>query len=98
MIRSFVLGALAGSALIGINATSRPTQQSQCAARGPTPLRTAVTAAERNAVPLATSGVAFISVASSGKVIILDLRTGERTTLDAGINGPHEVAVSPDGG
>jgi DNA-binding beta-propeller fold protein YncE len=96
MIRSFLAAALTGATWLSIDAM-RTTQQNQCVARGPTPLRTAVTAAERNAVPLATSGVAFISVASSGKVIILDLRTGERTTLDAGIGDPHEVAVSPDG-
>jgi DNA-binding beta-propeller fold protein YncE len=97
MNHRLVLFAFAGTALLGTGAAHHPLQQTPCAARGPTPLRTVVTAAERNAVPFATSGVAFISVASSGKVILLDLRTGERTMLDAGIDDPHEVAVSPDG-
>jgi DNA-binding beta-propeller fold protein YncE len=69
----------------------------QCVVRGPIPLSSPTTPAQRAAVPLATRGVAFISVASARQVIILDLRTGERTTLAAGIGDPHEVAVSPDG-
>ena len=97
MIRTFVLAVAALAAGIGAGAIHPSSDVVQCAARGPTPLRHPVTQAERAAVPLATQGQAFISVASARQVIILDLRTGKRTTLDARIGDPHEVAVSPDG-
>lgn len=72
-------------------------QGARCAQRGPTPLGAAITPNESAAVPLATQGQAFISIAGANRVIILDLATGERSNLDAGISEPHEVAVSPDG-
>lgn len=96
MIR-LVLSAAAAIATLAAFAANTKRDSAQCAARGPTPLRGAITAAERAAVPFATRGLAFISVASSRQVIILDLQSGERTTIDAGIGDPHEVAVSPDG-
>jgi DNA-binding beta-propeller fold protein YncE len=89
----FAAGVVAG-VVVGIPGDAAA---QQCAARGPTPLSRPVTAAERAAVPLATSGQVFISVAGTRTIMILDLATGERTTLAAGVSDPHEVAVSPDG-
>ena len=97
MNRILAIAAIGGATWLTLDAPALNIEPAQCVARGPTPLRTPVAAAERAAVPLATRGQAFISVASSGSVVILDLATGERTTLDAGVDGPHEVAVSPDG-
>jgi DNA-binding beta-propeller fold protein YncE len=97
MIRTLVLAFGATTSAMTVAAIFPTHDVAQCAARGPVPLRTPVTAVERAATPLATQGIAFISVASSRQVIILDLRTGARTALDARIGDPHEVAVSPDG-
>ena len=72
-------------------------QSHACLNTGPIALGRPITAAERSAVPLASRGRAFVSVASSRHVIVIDLATGERTTIPAGIADPHEVAVSPDG-
>ena len=72
-------------------------QARDCLNRGPTPLGAPVTDAERAAVPNATRGNAFVSIGSRRSVVIIDLATGERTTLDAGVANAHEVAVSPDG-
>jgi DNA-binding beta-propeller fold protein YncE len=88
--------AVGGSTVLMRHRSSTP-DTAQCAHEGPTPLAAPITALERAAVPLATQGQAFSSVAGSNRVIVLDLATGERTNIDAGISRPHEVAVSPDG-
>lgn len=72
-------------------------QARACLNTGPVALPRPITAAERSAVPLASRGRAFVSVASARSVIVIDLATGERTSIPAGIGDPHEVAVSPDG-
>ena len=99
-VSALALTALAGAALATRAASPRTNpapQDRPCAHTGPIALGAPVTAAERAAVPLATNGQAFISVASARHVIILDLATGQRTILAAGVDDPHEVAVSPDG-
>ena len=68
-----------------------------CAARGPVPFATPVTPAERAAVPLAFQGNVVVSVAPRDRLTILDLATGRQRSVDAGIDEPHELAVSPDG-
>jgi DNA-binding beta-propeller fold protein YncE len=45
----------------------------------------------------ALTGSVFVSHGGSGLVSILDLGSGAITTLDSGVEDPHEVAVSPDG-
>ena len=89
--------AAAATALLTAAFTTDNATTTTCAHRGPTPLGAPVTAAERNALPLARTGNVFISVATSRRVHIIDLASGQRTSLDAGIAGAHEVAVSPDG-
>ncbi len=44
-----------------------------------------------------TTGTVFVSHGNSGIVSMLDLASGAVTTIKAGIEDPHEVAVSPDG-
>ena len=68
-----------------------------CAARGPTPLGTPITAAERAAVPLAFQGTVVVSVAWGDRLTLIDLATGRQRSVDSGIGDPHELAVSPDG-
>ena len=53
--------------------------------------------ATASAVPLARTGVIFASHSVGRRVSIVDVATGEITTLPAGIDDPHEVGVSPDG-
>lgn len=95
----FLAGGLVavGGTTVLIRQTESAPDIAACANRGPTPLPAPVSASERAAVPLATQGQAFISVAGANRVIVLDLATGERTNIVSGIGRPHEVAVSPDG-
>ena len=44
-----------------------------------------------------TTGTVFVSHGNSGIVSMLDLASGAVTTIKAGIEDAHEVAVSPDG-
>jgi DNA-binding beta-propeller fold protein YncE len=95
---SVIISLATLAALAALTTNHRITaQNARCLFTGPTPLNTPVTAAERAAVPMSSTGKLFISVASARKIIIIDLATGQRTTIDAGIDDAHEVAVSPDG-
>lgn len=68
-----------------------------CAARGPVPLGAPITPGERAAVPLAFQGNVVVSVAWGDRLTIIDLATGRQRSVRSGIDGPHELAVSPDG-
>ena len=57
----------------------------------PVPPRAAASSA------LGSTGQIFVSHAWSRRVFIIDVASGEMTTLAAGIADAHEVAVSPDG-
>jgi DNA-binding beta-propeller fold protein YncE len=92
---------VAGCVLLALASRSRARAAEDsriaCAAQGPVPLGSPVTAAERAAVPLAFQGNVVVSVAWQDRLTIIDLATGRQRTVASGIDEPHELAVSPDG-
>ncbi len=78
-------------------AAARLARNAPCPVHGPTPPAAPPTAADRAAVPLAFTGQVVVSVAWSDRLILLDLATGRQRSVPSGIDGPHELAVSPDG-
>src|SRR5688572_3153078 len=94
-------GAAGGSAAAAVNAAPSGNAapagnpaSAGCAVRGPIPLGNPVTAAEREAVPLAFQGNVVVSVAWGDRLTIIDLATGRQRSVESGIDGPHELAVS----
>ena len=54
------------------------------------------TAADASAVPAARTGQVLVANQFSETASIIDLATGEVTSLDTG-DGPHDAVISPDG-
>ena len=95
------VACLLGAALVIHHASARRADASQARAC-PAPPSAAIFRAQRGsaaptAPPLARSGRIFASHAGARRVSIIDLATGEVTSIAAGIADAHEVGVSPDG-
>lgn len=107
MIRTCTRGAVVAAGLIGLIAAAwggaraardRYATQTRADAVCPRPEALAEPTTPSSSRPaLATTGRIFASHGRARRVSIVDVATGQVTSLPAGIADAHEVAVSPDG-
>ena len=63
----------------------------------PTPPGAPSATADSVVVPLAFQGIVVVTVGARDRLTLIDLATGRQRSVDAGIDEPHELAISPNG-